>query len=195
MKRSLFIIPFILLLLLNACATATGVVSVPIGTAVGQTQTAMMWTPTITPTSTLDPKESVIVDLLNARLPEDSMLERIEQLENTIGARYLVADVKFTGENGVAEVFEVYVHCECATTTECCNSERMFAVTMREMEVYATGILGHVPGTVRYMSVVCHDRGEQFAVLSALWPDVKSYLSGEINGLQFGSRVRRGFPP
>ena len=119
----------------------------------------------------------------------------MEQLENTIGARYLVVDVEFTGENNVAEVFKVYVHCECATTTECCNSERMFALTIREMEVYATSILGHVPGTVKYFSVVCRDHGEQFAVYSASWTDVKSFLSREINGLQFGSRVKPGFLP
>lgn len=195
MKRFLFIIPFILLLPLNACGTPPGVVPTDMGTAVGQTQTAAMWTPTITPTSTPDPNESMIVVLLNSELPEDNMLDRMKQLETAIGARYQVVDVAFTGENNMAEVFKVFVQCECATTAPCCSPERMFTVTMRAMEVNATSILRDVPETVRHLSVVCRDHGEQFAVLSVGWEDVKGFLRGEINGLQFGSRVTRGFPP
>jgi hypothetical protein len=188
MRRFLLLIPIFLLMLLNACGNSTASISPTEGTAVGQTQTATVWTPTITPTP--DPNESKIVEWLNAELLN------ADPLEQTLDAKYQVVDASFPITlNGTSTIFRVDVRCECMTNTQCCIPERTFIVIVWAMRNRADKIIEQVPGTVNEMKVVCYDRMTQLGVMSAWWSDLKSYLLDQINGYQLGSRVFRSSLP
>lgn len=187
MKRVLFVFPIVLFILLNACAGDVTVIAPPVGTAVAETQTASIWTPTISPTP--DPNESKIVEWLNAEL------SNADSLEQTIDARYQVVDVSFPAINGLASVIRVDVRCECAMNGQCCMPERMFVVTIGSFKKRADKILEQVPGTVNELKVVCYDHVTQVGVMSASWMDVKSYFLEQLNGYQLGSRVYRSSLP
>src|ERR671927_1199268 len=141
MKRFLFAIPLILFILLNACGKMpTGIPPVQ-GTAVGETQTAAVWTPTIT--STPDPNESKIVEWLNAEL------EGVDSLEQILDASYQVQDVLFPpAPNSSSMIFRVDIRCQCAVNTQCCVPERIFVTTLSAMKNRADKIVGQVPTNV-----------------------------------------------
>ncbi len=182
MKRFLFIIPIFLLMLLNACGNMTPTVPNDIGTAVGQTQTAVMWTPTITPTP--DPDESKIVEWLN----DD--LAKADPLEQTLDAKYQVLDIRFPATaNGISTVFRVDLRCECSTNMNCCVPERMFVVVIGAMKNRADKIIEQVPASVTEVQVVCYNHTAQLRVIGAWWSDVKDFLGNHINGYQLGARV------
>jgi hypothetical protein len=189
MKRSLLIVvPFILLMLLNACASNAGAIPNEQWPVVWQALTATAATQTFTPTAYYISPE--IVRLLNSSLPEDGYLRKVEELEFTMGASYQVVDVNFVEENHVT-VFQVKVHCLCAAKVDCCSPERMFVGVMRSMEVYGNSIVQYVPASVKEMHVYCLDHGTQLAIMTAKWLDVTDYLNGRITASQFGSRVQR----
>ncbi len=187
MKRLLLALPLVLLLLLfNACNgyPVAGGISPPQGTAVGETQTAAAWTPTISPTPA--PDQAKIVEWLN------NELSNIDSLEQTLDAKYQVLDVSFPIEsNGLAAMMRINIRCDCSTYSQCCYPERMFIATINSMKKHDDKIIEQVPQTVSEMRVYCFDHMTQIAVVSASWSDVKGYLQGQINGYQFGSRVKR----
>jgi hypothetical protein len=188
MKRLLPVAPIFLFILLNACANDASAIAPDIGTKVGQTQTAAMWTPTITPTP--DPNEPKIVEWLNEELAAADPLER------TLDANYLARNVSFPPASGsLSTLFLVEIRCECAVNTQCCIPERMFVVTMGAMKKRADKIIEQVPGSVSEVRVVCYDHGIQIAVIAAWWADVKSYLRDQNNGYQLGSQVWRSTVP
>ena len=188
MKRFLFIIPFFLFILLQACGNTPAGVPPVVGTAVGATQTAAIWTPTIT--STPDPNESKIVEWLNAELSGEDSLEQI------LDASYQVQDVLFPpASSGSSIIFRVDVRCQCAVNTGCCVPERIFVAALSAMKNRADKIMEQVPSNVSELKVVCFNNGINIAVEAALWQDTKSYLLKEINGYQFGSRVYRSTIP
>jgi len=188
MKRFLFVIPFVLFILLQACGNTPAGVPPVVGTAVGETQTAAIWTPTIT--STPDPNESKIVEWLNAELSGEDSLGQI------LDASYQVQDVLFPlSANGASIVFRVDIRCQCAVNTQCCVPERIFVAALSAMKNRAVKIMEQVPSNVSELKVVCFNNGINIAVEAALWQDAKSYLLKEINGYQFGSRVYRSTLP
>lgn len=188
MKRLLSVVPIFLFILLNACGNVTGEITSAEGTAVGQTQTAAIWTPTITLTP--DPNESKIVEWLN------ESLSSADPLEKTLDANYQARDASFPNVPGSSStVFRIDIRCECAVNTQCCIPERMFVVTMRAMKDRADKIMEQVPGSVSEVKVVCFDHGTQIGVMFAWWSDVKGYLLEQLNGYQLGSRVSRGTIP
>lgn len=188
MKRFLFVIPFLLLILLNACGNTPAQITPFEGTAVGETQTATMWTPTIT--STPDPNESKIVEWLNAELSGADALEQI------LDASYQVQDVLFPpASSGSSVVFRVDVRCQCAVNAQCCVPERIFVTALSAMKNRADKILEQVPPDVSELKVVCFNNGQYFAVVAALWQDVRDYMQKQLNGYQFGSRVYRSTIP
>ena len=188
MKRCFSIVPVFLLMLLNACGSMTPTVPSNIGTAVGQTQTATMWTPTVTPTP--DPNEAKIVEWLNAELLN------ADPLEQTLDARYQVVDVSFpVSPVSLSTVFRVDVRCECATNANCCVPERMFVVIVEAMKKRAEKIIEQVPAGVSEMRVVCFEHTTHVGVISGWWLDVKGYLLDQINGYQLGARVFRSNIP
>ena len=188
LKRFLPVVPVLFLTLLNACGSASPTVPPNLGTAVAQTQTAVMWTPTVSPT--FDPSEPKIVEWLNAEF------SAADSLEQTLDARYQVVDVFFPiAANGSTTVFRVDVRCECANYTACCLPERIFVVTMWAMKKRQEKILEQVPGNLSEVKVVCFDRLIQIGVVSAWWPDARGYMLDEINGYQLGARVFRSSIP
>lgn len=188
MKRPfVIIIPILLLVLLNACGNTTAQITTAEGTAVGQTQTAAMWTVTISPT--IDPNESKMVEWLN----DD--LSKVDPLERTLDANYRVVGLTFPAQNGIAAVFRLDVRCECATYNQCCNPERMFVVILNLMRERGDKITDQVPATVSWMNLVCYDRLNQIAVVSAPWQYVRSYLLQQITGYELGPWVSRGSRP
>ena len=193
MKRFLFVIPFLLFILLNACGNTAAQITPFEGTAVGETQTATMWTPTIT--STPDPNESKIVEWLNAEL-SSAELSSADALEQILDASYQVQDVLFPlAASGSSIVFRVDIRCQCAVNTQCCVPERIFVAALSAMKNRADKIMEQVPSNVSELKVVCFNNGINIAVEAALWQDAKSYLLKEINGYQFGSRVYRSTLP
>jgi hypothetical protein len=158
------------------------------GTAVGQTQTAAVWTPTIT--STPDPNESKIVEWLNAEFADADSLEQI------LDASYQVQDVFFPlAASGSSLIFRVDIRCQCAVNMQCCIPERIFVATLWVMKNRADKIVEQVPGNVSELKVVCFSNGLNIAVMAATWQDVKDYLQTVINGYQLGSRVYRSAIP
>jgi hypothetical protein len=188
MKRLLPFFPVLALIFLNACGnTDPQTVPDPMKTAVVQSLTATMWTPTITPT--LDPNEPRILEWLNAGLPSD-------QLEATLDTKYQVVDVTFPIVPGSSStVFRIDVRCQCATGNQCCVPERMFVVTMWSMKQQADKIIEQVPDSTSQVKVVCFDHVVQIGVMAATWADVKDYLRENINGYQLGSRTYRSSLP
>jgi hypothetical protein len=182
MKRFLLIVPVIFLTLLNACGSAPPAVPAEMGTAVAQTQTATMWTVTVSPT--VDPSEASIIEWLNAEFSGADSLER------TIDAKYQAVDMSFpTSPNGSTLLFRVDVHCECARVTSCCTPERIFVITMWAMKKRQEKILPQMPGNLSEVRVVCFQGWNYIGVMSAWWSDAKGYMLGEISGFQLGARV------
>ena len=188
MKRFLSIVPVLLFIFLNACATNVSAIAPSVGTAVGQTQTASIWTPTVT--STPDPNESKIVDWLNAELSS------ADELEKMVDATYQAQDVWFTaGSNNSSLVFRVDIRCQCSLDAQCCVPARIFVTTMLVMKKRAEKVLKEVPSNVSEVKVVGFTNGVRIGVMAALWKDARDYLLDQINGSQFGSRVYRSTLP
>ena len=181
LKHLLPIYVVFLIPLLEACGTNQPTISPPEWTAVVRTQTASMWTQTITPT--VDPNEPKILEWLNAGMPSDL-------LETTLDTKYQVVDITFpTVPGSSATVFRIDIRCQCATRTSCCVPERMFVVTMWSMKAQADKIIEQVPGNTSQVKVVCFDHATQIGVMAANWADVKGYLRETINGSQLGART------
>lgn len=188
MKRFLPIVPIFFLTLLNACGSASPTVPADIGTAVAHTQTAVMWTPTVSPT--VDPSEPSIIEWLNAEFSS------ADSLEQTLDARYQAVDISFPiTANGSTTLLRVDVRCECSSYASCCMPERIFVVTMWAMKNRHEKILEQMPGNINEVKVVCFDRLTPIGVMFAWWSDARSYMLGEINGFQLGARVFRSSIP
>jgi len=200
MKRSLILVPIVLFAILNACATNANPEQVQV--AVVQTLTALSWTPTFTPYPTLNPDEQTIVNQMNGMgsiykdgydggsFGDPLFPTKLDQLEDFMGANFIVFDAVFPqGKNNVVTLFQINARCECGTNRPCCTAERMFILTMKELFLNRSYVTSQVPTTVETMQVRCFDHGIQIALVSAAWKDVQSFLYGELNGLQFGSRV------
>ena len=196
MKRALPAVPLVLFLFVYACVPSPSIlITDEMGTAVALTQTAMAWTPTFTPTpSRFD--SLLFVNTLKYSLPEDIHLKNAQELENTIGARYEIADARIVPENNYpSRILEVQISCFCnARSKDCCSPERAFAIFMRRMEYHQHNntngsLLGMVPGTVLKVKVYCLDHANRVGIMASNWSDVVEYLNGTINATQFGNRT------
>lgn len=181
MKRLLPLVLIFLLLLLDACSTLISPISPAVGTAVAQTQTASMWTPSVTPMH--DPNEAKIVDWLNEKL------SRADPLERTIDAYYQALDTSFSYGASGNMIFRVDMRCECPYNAQCCVPERMFVVAMKAMKDHKDDILKQAPGSVSDFHLVCYNHQTQIGTMAARWVDVIGYFNGDLTGDQFGWRV------
>lgn len=188
MKRFLVVIPVFLLLVLNSCGdlNPTGVPD-SMSTAVVESLTATMWSPT--PTETPDPPENKIVEWLNTELSKVDQPE--DELEKTLDAHYLVTGVSFPFAPGSsAQIFRVDLRCECSSSSNCCVPERMFVVLMKAMKGNDK-IAKNVPSNVGIIKVLCFDHTVQNFVIGADWTKVKGYLDDNISGYELGAQVYR----
>ncbi len=184
MKRFLAPLPILLLVLLNACGTATPAIPEQMGTAVAQTQTAVVWTLTASPTPETD--EATIIDWLNAEF------SGVDSLERTIDAQFKAVDMKFVPQqdlNNTIQIFRVDVQCECPRGASCCTPERIFVITMQAMKQRQEKILPQMPPNISEMRVVCFQSWNYIGVRSAWWSDARGYMLGELSGYQLGARV------
>lgn len=182
MKRVVLVGSFILLTFLYACGPSLGAPIPPmIGTAVAHTQTATMWTPTLTPT--LSPDMTRIKQLINEGF-------RTDELEMTLDARYTVNDAWFPYlSNSSSRIFHLDIHCECAINSHCCTPERTFVVTMNAMKNHAEDIIAQVPENIVRVDVTCHNSSGTIGAMGASWTEVKRYLLEEISGNELGWSV------
>jgi hypothetical protein len=188
MKRLLLIVPVVFITLLNACGNVPAAIPAEIGTALIQTQTATMWTVTVSPT--VDPNEANIVEWLNAEFSDADSLER------TLDAQYQAVDMFFpTSLNGSTLLFRVDVRCTCTRVTACCTPERIFVATLRAMKNRQEKIMQQMPGNLSEIKVVCFEGWNYIGAMSAGWSDARGYMLGELSGFQLGARVFRSTIP
>ena len=214
MKRSLVLVPFLLLVLLNACVTNAEIN----WDNVWGTLTATYAPPTFTPSPTVRPDGQWLVTTLNqvgseysgpsdyflytgagGQVTVTGLAANLDQLEDVIGADFMVLDVQFpTMPSGANVAFQVHARCECATNGPCCTPEHMFVLTIRKMYIamqqyqeQAYMNMGRVPQPVEELQVVAYDHQRQVATMVAPWAAVQSFIRGEINGYQLGLQVFR----
>jgi hypothetical protein len=188
MKRVLLVVLFILMMFLYACGSTSNTPIPPvIGTAVAQTQTATMWTASVTPT--INPDVSKIMSLLNGVFQEDT-------LEMTLDARYFADNVLFQNKlDNSSGIFYLYIRCVCAINSHCCTPERIFVVTMHAMKKRHGDIIAQVPDHTLWVDVTCYNNTGSIGVMRASWSDVKAFLLDEIDGSILGWHVTPNPPP
>src|SRR5688572_21701784 len=121
-----------------------------VGTAVAQTQTATMWTPSITPIP--NPDEHMLVEWLN------EILSSADPLEQALDASYQVGDVSFPPIADTMSIrLRVDVRCMCARKMDCCSLERVFVLTMNAMKKRADKVVKEVPANAAEVWIVCFD--------------------------------------
>lgn len=185
MKRFFVTLPVLLLFIFfSACDVGETPIPDDLGTAVALTQTAVMWTPTVT--STPDPNEPKIIEWLNEYFTSS------DALQQTFDVKFRALDVMFPllPENKPPTTFRVDVHCECANNRPCCTPERAFVVTMWAMRERRDKISEQVPDSITELQVVSFDHSNQIGMVIASWQDVEDYITDKINGYQLGSRAR-----
>jgi hypothetical protein len=182
MKRVVLVVSFILLMFLYACGSTSNTPIPPvIGTAVAQTQTASMWTASITPT--IVPDISEILALLNASFPGD-------ELQTTLDVKYIAVNAWFQYlPDNVSTAFCLEIHCECTFNSHCCTPERMFVIAINAMKEHADEIIPQMPRNMARVDIVCYDCEGPTDTMQASWTDVRAYLLEEIKGSILGYRV------
>lgn len=193
MKRLLLIVPFVLLLLLNACGSdpPTSAASSGAWTAIIGSQTATMWT--ITPTQTNNPYVPAMVSWLNIDLLSSN------SLGSTIDAQYIVNNITFPNlpnSSSPEFIFRIEVGCSCMNTGDCCTPERTFITIVETMKKFSTSFPPIPPG-VTQMMVVCSNQQtkSQIGAIVASWQNVSSYLWGPLDGHQLGVQITRTMAP
>ena len=173
MKRVLvLVIPLFLLVLLNACDTGR----LP---PLSQRQLEAIQA---TLQVTAMPQSQRIQNLMNNRLN----IGRLDQLEESLVGKYEVIGVDFP----YGTYFQVNMNCQCADgSSNCCDPERMFFITLQRMSQARDQILADVPATVQNLDVVCYDHNLAFAVVIAPWDKVKEFLNGVISAADLSTSV------
>src|SRR6266498_157031 len=118
------LLPFVPIIFLIACFPPTEGIDPAYSTAVIQTLTATMWTPTpVTPSATPEPHTGKVVEILNG------VLVGSDPLAETMEARFTVLDawIILDGQTNQARTLMINVDCEWVFT-DSCTPERTFVV-------------------------------------------------------------------
>jgi hypothetical protein len=189
MKRFLVVIPIFLLVVLGACGTASSQVNSEMGTAVAQTQTASIWTPTpVTPSPTSVPKGAVIVEALN------NVVRDADPLGNALDVKFYITDIGFDASGNPPLVTTMRIQIECEWVLKpACTAERAFVVLMHAFENNAARkkIIEQIPSTIQFVQVTAMDHMAQIGVIVIRWQDVLAFTSNEITGDQLAARAIR----
>jgi hypothetical protein len=188
MKRYLIIIPILLFIFLDACNNNSEI-SPAMSTAVVQTITAAIVTPTVTYTPMYITALSQISLDLNTAIESAEVSSKFDQLEHTIGSTYQVTDVNLVPNDTTPSSLELVVDCTCALNTNCCTPNRAFAITMAAMYAYQSDIEYQVPGTVNKLVVICLHDNSSVGSFSVSWYAVMNFLSDPANGYQLKSEL------
>ena len=187
MKRFLPVIPFVLLLFMNACGDNPLVISTAQWEAMIRTQTATMWTPA--PTPTFNPNISVMVNWLNADL-----VSSINALRSSMDATYSVSSITF--QNHSPMTFRIDVKCICMNDADCCLPERTFVVILEALKRNSPTAVAQVPPDVTQMMVVCFNQhNAQVGAITVSWQAAKEYLQGYKSGYELGAQVTHTLVP
>jgi hypothetical protein len=187
-KRSLILIPIILLVIINACQPSdpTNTVHQADTANAIASLTATNMPPSI-PTAT--PDSNTMVIYLNSQ-PTEEFTVRLGQLEDTMGASYKFLNVEFLPTEGTKTIFQVDVGCHCARNGRCCSRQRGFVYTMLKMKPYANYFGTAVPSTIMYMNVVTFDDERPLPGISVDWVNVLSFLqTSGMDGNRFGFQI------
>ncbi|MFZ1041150.1 MAG: hypothetical protein WCA79_07365 [Anaerolineales bacterium] len=180
------LLPFLLVILLVLLVACMPDLSDPeIQHAVIQTLTATAWTPT--PSATPAPNTSGIVDILN-----NAMIGS-DPLEETIDAKFSVVDSQVLLDESTKQALTLQIDVDCEWIfSDSCTPEGSFVVLMRAFRAndrIFKKICDDIPPTILHLHVVTFDRMVRRGMLAASWDDVTEYVTGGINGNQFGSRT------
>jgi hypothetical protein len=181
--------PFLPCVIMIACISMGGV-SPADQTAVVQTLTATVWTPTPpTASPTPEPNLIAIIEILNnAMVGSDPLAETIKAKFSIIDARILM-----DGAANLAGILQLSIECEWIFS-DSCTLEETFVVLMRALTAddKVTGkIIEQVPLTVHTLQMVAFDHMLQTGMIAVNWQDVMDYAAGRINGNQLGARIIR----
>jgi hypothetical protein len=193
MKRLLVLIPSVLFVILNACSDPNSLpaqISNPQWTEIAFRQTALSWTPTISPTPMYVTEEARIFSDLNNGIEALEASTKFDQLEHTIGATYQLIHIKFLPENNTATELQLDINCECMTpNSKCCTPQRTLVATIMAMNSYPYNITADVPPSIDTLDIRCIQNNKVIGEMFAPWQDVKNFLNGTISGYQFGIKV------
>jgi hypothetical protein len=204
MKRSLVLIPIVLLILLNACGTGNegGGTSGNVPTATIDWNAIYLAETVTNMPPTNPPDTQLIVGTMNDwgrdKGGYSTLDEKLQVLEETIGADFVVLDAHFEKENGVDAIFQVDATCSCPSGGTCCTPEHMFVLTLGQLvgavnrNAYYTNISPQIPSTVREMQVICWNNRTRTSTISVNWADVQSFLQGQLSGTQMSMRITPG---
>jgi hypothetical protein len=180
-------IPVCFFVLLSACAEITVTVPDEVGTAVAETQTAKMWSPTpVTPSATPVPNPLVILDALNGAL------RGADPLREVMDAKFYVADVGFDANGNPPLIITLRISVECEWIMHpSCTTERAFVEVIHvfEKEGVHKKIVEHMPASIEFIQVVAFDHFNQNGTLIVRWQDVLAYIEGKISPEQLAAYV------
>ena len=184
-------LPFVPVFLLIACFPPTTEGVDPVySTAVVQTITATIWTPTpVTPSATPEPHTGKVVELLN------NVILGSDPLAETIEARFTILDAQIILDGPASQAGTLRIHVDCEWIfTDSCTPEKSFVVLMHAITANDK-ILGkireHIPTTINTLQMVAFDHMTQTGMIIISWNDILDYAGGKISGNQLGSRITR----
>ncbi len=186
-KRALPFFPLLVLVAFGACAQIpdTGISSRQV-TAVIQSMTATMWTPTPSPTPR--PNTLMIINALNAVIIDS------DPLAETIDAKFNVLDVRFPVDNGSGQIQTMQIDVECEWVfADSCTPQASFVHLMAGFVgdgKVISKILAQVPASVQSVEVTCFNQMVANGRIVANWTDVLDFATHKINGNQLGARIR-----
>ncbi len=185
-KRALPFIPLLVMAALGACAQIpdTGISSRQV-TAVIQSMTATMWTPTPSPTPR--PNTLTIINALNGTIIDS------DPLAETIDAKFSVLDVRFPVDAASGQILVMQIDVECEWIfADSCTPEASFVHVMGGLagdEKMVSKIAAQVPATVQSVEVTTFNHMVANGRIMANWGDVLDFARRKINGNQLGARV------
>ncbi len=199
LKRVLPFFPILILAYIAACVpgtipatgsenpSVTSSVNPSIVAAVIQSLTAAAWTPTYTPTPSLDSQKLIAV-LNSAMVGTDPLSETVEAKFSVIDVEYLIDD-----QSKEIRIMRIHVECEWIFRDNCTPEESfvnlMHAFVANDKMIETINTL--VPSTLRDIQVVTFNHMQQNGVIVVAWQDVKDYGTKKISGVQLGSRITR----
>jgi hypothetical protein len=134
---------------------------------------------------------------LNMAIEDMERSTKFNQLEHINGAIYQVVYVGFQQENGVPTTLQVDTRCECGGEPQCCSPTHTFIITMQAMDdvTYEPLIMNVVPTSVRTLQVSTFDHATWTGGKTVPWPDVVSFLQGNLDGFRLWFEVTPAASP
>lgn len=188
MKRSLIVVPLVLLVLLNACGPGyLPQFSGEQWTAIAQTQQVM----------NLNDQDKILYWFSVTPNPEQP--DELEMLQQAMVGQYQVTKVLISPLTSSTNVLQVVVLCSCPSGgLECYSPEEMLTAVLLKMIPHRYQIMAEVPNTVEQMWVVRNAEANVPQGMAADtgvsidWENVRRFLLGDLTGDQFRFMVTPG---